>query len=59
VLASKRLVFVIAAAGAGAGGALMALSTLRVQPDGAFSVQWPAFMIFIVVVGGVGTWKGL
>lgn len=58
VQASKRLVFVMAAAGAGVGGALMALSTLRVQPDGVFSVQWAAFMIFIVVVGGVGTLEG-
>ncbi|TQL44956.1 amino acid/amide ABC transporter membrane protein 2 (HAAT family) [Homoserinimonas aerilata] len=58
VQVSKRLVFVMAAAGAGVGGALMALSTLRVQPDGVFSVQWAAFMIFIVVVGGVGTLEG-
>jgi branched-chain amino acid transport system permease protein len=58
VQASKRLVFVIAAAGAGLAGALIAVSTLRVQPDGVFSVQWSAFMIFIVVVGGVGTLEG-
>jgi branched-chain amino acid transport system permease protein len=58
VQASKRLVFVIAAAGAGLAGSLIALSTLRVQPDGVFSVQWSAYMIFIVVVGGVGTLEG-
>lgn len=54
----KRLVFVIAAAGCGMAGAIMAISTMRVQPDGIFSVQWSAFMIFIVVVGGVGTIEG-
>jgi len=55
---SKRLVFVVAAAGAGAAGALVALSSLRVQPDSVFSVQWAAFMIFMVIIGGVGTLEG-
>jgi branched-chain amino acid transport system permease protein len=54
----KRLVFVVSAAGAGAAGALLALSNLRVQPDSIFSVQWTAFMIFMVVIGGVGTLEG-
>jgi branched-chain amino acid transport system permease protein len=58
VQSARRLVYVIGAAGAGAAGSLMALSTLRVQPDGVFTVQWSAFMIFIVVVGGVGTIEG-
>lgn len=58
VQASKRLVFVVASAGAGVAGALIAVSTLRVQPDGVFSVQWSAFMVFIVVIGGVGTLEG-
>jgi branched-chain amino acid transport system permease protein len=54
----KRLVFVASAAGAGAAGALLALSNLRVQPDSIFSVQWTAFMVFMVVIGGVGTLEG-
>ena len=54
----RRLVFVFAGAGAGVAGALIAISSLRVQPDSVFSVQWSAFMIFIVVVGGVGTLEG-
>ena len=58
VTAIKRLVFVFAGAGAGIAGALIAISSLRVQPDSVFSVQWSAFMIFIVVVGGVGTLEG-
>jgi branched-chain amino acid transport system permease protein len=58
VQASKRLVFAIGGAGAGLAGALIAVSTLRVQPDGVFSVQWSAFMVFIVLIGGVGTLEG-
>ncbi len=54
----KRVVFVASAAGAGAAGALLALSSLRVQPDSVFSVQWTAFMVFMVVIGGVGTLEG-
>lgn len=58
VTQTKRLVFVIAAAGCGAAGSLIALSTLRVQPDSVFSVQWSVFMIFMVIVGGLGTLEG-
>jgi branched-chain amino acid transport system permease protein len=58
VVYSKRLVFVVAAGGCGAAGALIALATLRVQPDSVFSVQWSAFMIFMVIIGGVGTLEG-
>lgn len=28
------------------------MNLLRLQPDAAFSVQWSALMIFIVVIGG-------
>jgi branched-chain amino acid transport system permease protein len=58
VVRVKRIVFVLAAAGAAAAGSLLALSTLRVQPDSIFGVQWSAFMIFMVVIGGVGTLEG-
>ena len=55
---SKRVVFVIAAVGCGAAGGLTVLESLNVQPDSAFSVQWTAFMIFTVVIGGLGTPDG-
>jgi branched-chain amino acid transport system permease protein len=58
VVRAKRIVFAISAAGCGAAGALIALSTLRVQPDSVYSVQWAAFMVFMVVIGGVGTLEG-
>jgi branched-chain amino acid transport system permease protein len=55
---AKRIVFVVAAAGCGLGGALIAVDSLRVQPDSVYSVQWSAFMIFMVVIGGLGTIEG-
>ena len=40
-------------------GALISLQKLRVSPDAAFSVNdWTAFVIFIVVIGGIGTIEG-
>jgi branched-chain amino acid transport system permease protein len=54
----KWLVYVIAAFGTGVTGGLIYLSLLRVTPDAAFSSQWTAFMIFIVVIGGIGTIEG-
>ena len=40
-------------------GALIFLQKLRVSPDAAFSSNdWTAFVIFIVVIGGVGTIEG-
>jgi branched-chain amino acid transport system permease protein len=55
---AKRLVFVISGVGTGMAGAIIAISTLRVQPDSLFSVQWSVMMIFMVVIGGVGTIEG-
>jgi branched-chain amino acid transport system permease protein len=54
----KLLVYVICAFGTGLTGGLIYLNVLRVTPDAAFSVQWTAFMIFIVVIGGIGTVEG-
>ena len=58
VRAAKRVVFVVAAAGCGVAGAIVVLDALRVQPDAVFNVQWSAFMIFMVVIGGIGTIEG-
>jgi branched-chain amino acid transport system permease protein len=55
---AKRLVFVFAAVGCGAAGAITLCSTLRVQPDSIFGVQWTAYMIFMVLLGGLGTFEG-
>ena len=40
-------------------GGLIFLQKLRISPDAAFSVNdWTAFVIFIVVIGGIGTLEG-
>jgi len=58
VTRSKRIIWVAAAMGCGLAGALLAANTLRVQPDSVFSVQLTATMLFIVVIGGIGTIEG-
>lgn len=55
---SELIAFVIAAAGCGIAGAIIYLNLLRVSPSEAFSVNWTAFMIFMVVIGGIGTIEG-
>ncbi len=40
-------------------GALIYLQTARISPDAAFSVlDWTAMVIFIVVIGGIGSIEG-
>ena len=58
VTRAKRIVFLLAAVGCGAAGAVTMLNTLRVQPDSIFGVQWTAYMIFMVLLGGLGTFEG-
>ena len=55
---TKLLVYVASALGLGMAGALMYLIKLRVSPDSAFSMDWTVLMIFIVVIGGLGTMEG-
>ena len=55
----KFAVYVLVAAVTGMVGALIFLQKLRISPDAAFSVNdWTAFVIFIVVIGGIGTIEG-
>jgi branched-chain amino acid transport system permease protein len=58
VLRTKVKVYVLASTVCGLTGAVIYLSLLRVQPDATFSVNWTAFMIFAVVIGGIGTITG-
>ena len=58
VEASKRLLFVLAAFGCGAAGSLTLANTLFIQPRSIFGVQWTAYMIFMVLVGGLGSFEG-
>jgi ABC-type branched-subunit amino acid transport system permease subunit len=58
VSGARRLVFLVAAAGCGAAGALLIISQLNVEPTAIFSVQWSAEMIFVTIIGGIGTIEG-
>ncbi len=58
VLATKRLVFSLAAFGVALAGALWLATAITFQPRTYFSVQWTAYMIFMVLVGGLGTFEG-
>ncbi len=56
---TKFAVYVVTAALTSLAGALIFLQKLRISPDAAFSVNdWTAFVIFIVVIGGIGTIEG-
>jgi branched-chain amino acid transport system permease protein len=55
---ARLLVFVVAGAGCGAAGGLLAISQLQVQPSAVFSVQWTAEMAFATIIGGLGTIEG-
>ncbi|HTV91267.1 MAG TPA: branched-chain amino acid ABC transporter permease [Verrucomicrobiae bacterium] len=58
VLSTKRTIFVLAAAGCAAAGALTLSTLITFQPKTFFSVQWTAYMIFMTLVGGLGTFEG-
>jgi branched-chain amino acid transport system permease protein len=58
VMRTKRIIFVLAAVGAALAGALWLATTITFQPKTYFSVQWTAYMIFMVLVGGLGTFEG-
>lgn len=55
----KWAVYVATAFITGLTGALIYVQTARISPDAAFSVvDWTAYVIFIVVIGGIGTIEG-
>jgi branched-chain amino acid transport system permease protein len=55
---TQGFVFVVAAAGCGAAGAIVIISQLSIEPTAAFSVQYSAEMIFATIIGGIGTLEG-
>ena len=55
----KWIVFLTSAFGTGLAGGLIYMQKARISPDAAFSVtDWTAYVIFIVVIGGIGTIEG-
>ena len=56
---TKRWIYVLTAAMTGIIGALIYLYKARISPDAAFAVlDWTAYVILIVVIGGIGTIEG-
>jgi branched-chain amino acid transport system permease protein len=58
VTANKRLIFLVTSMGCGAAGAAILANTQFIQPNSIFSVAWTAQMIFMTLVGGLGTFEG-
>jgi len=58
-LRMKSIVYITVAFLTGLVGALIYVQKARISPDAAFSVvDWTAYVIFIVVIGGIGTIEG-
>jgi branched-chain amino acid transport system permease protein len=57
-MAVRRVAYLVAAVGAGATGALLGLQTLYIEPATSFSLQYSVYMLFMVLVGGIGTIEG-
>ena len=56
---TKFLIYLLTAGATGTVGALIFMQKLRISPDAAFSANdWTAFVIFIVVIGGIGQMEG-
>jgi len=59
VFRTKLVIYVVTAIVTGMAGALIFLQKARISPDAAFSlIDWTAYVIFIVVIGGIGTMEG-
>jgi branched-chain amino acid transport system permease protein len=59
VFRTKLLIYVVTAIATGMVGALIFLQKARISPDAAFSlIDWTAYVIFIVVIGGIGSMEG-
>jgi branched-chain amino acid transport system permease protein len=54
----RLLVYLVSAGGTALAGGLYFVANLRISPDAAFSVNWTAYAIFMVMVGGLGTLEG-
>lgn len=58
VTSTRRMVFIVAAAGCAAAGAVLAISQGFIQPNSSFSLSWTADMLFVTMIGGLGTIEG-
>ena len=56
---TKFIIYIVTAACTGLVGALIFLQKLRISPEAGFSINdWTVVVIFMVVIGGIGTHRG-
>ena len=48
----------VAGAGCALAGGILAMSLLRIQPASVFAINWSAYLVFMCVIGGLGTIEG-
>jgi len=58
VLAGKGVIFVLAGVGCAMAGSLWLATSITFQPKSYFGVEWTAYMIFMALAGGLGTFEG-
>ena len=54
----KRWIFLISAVGCALAGTIWLASAITYQPRTAFGINWSVFMLFMVLVGGLGSYLG-
>ena len=58
IFKSKLLVFVICAIFTALAGAVFYLNKGNIYPTGGFGISWTVSVVFIVIIGGIGTMAG-
>ena len=58
VRCAKTLVFLISAPMVGLAGGLFYIDNVTITPPDAFHIRWSAFIVFVVVAGGMGSLAG-
>jgi branched-chain amino acid transport system permease protein len=55
---NRFVAFVLSAFGCGMAGAAHYMGTMFLSPDSAFDINWVVAVMFIVIIGGIGTIEG-
>lgn len=55
---TKLICFIIAACWTAVTGCALYLNLAYIKPPSAFSIEWTVSMVFIVIIGGIGTIEG-
>jgi branched-chain amino acid transport system permease protein len=55
---ARFIAFVLSAATCGVAGAAYSMWAYHIDPNGAFDVNWVVVMLFITIIGGIGTIEG-